>query len=318
MLATSLFVSGANGTKACLDPESSEYSCVPGAKHWQTIHSNEPECNDLTDADLPDLKKCFDVIGRAGLTHIDISNHDDLTTLPDDLFEGMVALEDLAIILNDNLEELPVGLFKDNTNLVWLNLQGNALKALPLGLFDGLSKLKTLPLQYNMLTTLPAGLFTPLTSLENLYLHGYEHRLDMQCLPESTATNVRLATDSIADGTCGCTPEDAVSCPASTVCTPGTKGYTCETGSGSGPGSDSGPASDSESSCSNGLPGYDGVGRKGSVCCPLGCGGCGGKRCRTMGEEFGLGRKDCCIMRVMRKQPDCADSGSAPCVISSK
>ena len=303
MLATSFFVSGANGIKACLDPESSEYACVPGATHWQTVYSGDPECDGLTDADLPDLKKCFDVIGRAGLTNIDIANHDDLTTLPDDLFEGMVALEDLAIMLNDNLEELPVGLFKDNTNLVRLNLHMNALKALPLGLFDGLSKLKILPLQYNRLTTLPAGLFTPLTSLESLFLHGMG--MGMQCLPESTATIVRLPRDSIADGTCGCTPEDAVSCPASTVCTPGTKGYTCETGSGP------------DSTGSNGLPGYDGANRFGRVCCPPGCGGCGGKGCRKMGKEFGLGKKDCCIKWIVKKQPDCAESESAPCVISS-
>lgn len=302
MMASALLISGTNAIKPCLDPASDEYACVAGAEVWQMSALNAPTCDGLDTDDLDDLKACFDVIGRAGLKEVNIANYL-VTTLPDDLFDGMDNLEELDIRSNDNLEELPVGLFKDTSNLVKLNLISNALKALPLGLFDGLTKLETLPLQYNKFTTLPAGIFDPLTSLVDLYLHGYDHKLYMQCLPDSTATNVRLATDTIMDGTCGCTPVEAVSCPESTVCTPGSKGYTCE--------------GEAESACSNGLPGYDGSREEWDVCCPLECGGCGGKGCRKLGEEFGLGKKDCCIKKIIQTQPDCADSGSAPCVIAS-
>lgn len=142
-------------------------------------------------------------------------------------------------------------LFKDNTTLVFINLHSNSLKALPLGLFDGLSELVTLPLQYNKFTTRPAGIFAPLPSLVNMYFHGYDHQENMQSISESTATNIRLAANSIAEGTCGCTPYDAVSCPGLTVCTPGTKGCTCEPTCGAN------GLPTCEPICSNGLPGYN-------------------------------------------------------------
>ncbi|CAN0074726.1 unnamed protein product [Ectocarpus sp. 8 AP-2014] len=43
--------------------------------------------------------------------------------------------------------------------------------------------------------------------------------------------------------------------------------------------------------CSNGLEGIDG---NGVVCCPLGCGLCGGTGCTTSGAAAGLGAESCC------------------------
>ncbi|CAM9453682.1 unnamed protein product [Scytosiphon promiscuus] len=75
---------------------------------------------------------------------------------------------------------------------------------------------------------------------------------------------------------------------------------------------DSTPAPAADGTCVNGLPGIDGSNERGDVCCPLACGLCGGIGCST-----GLDNEECCINGVLGSQPDCADSGAAPCIVSS-
>ncbi|CAN0095999.1 unnamed protein product, partial [Pylaiella littoralis] len=262
MAAALLLISGANGLNSCLDPTSDNYACVAGMTEISFFEFGGP-CESLVNDDMPDLNACFDAIGRSGLTHVEIISNDELTSLPEDLFEGMDNLTELWIVYNEMLHTLPEGLFKDNTALTTLNLLQNYLVALPVGIFEGLTNLVTLPLQFNNFTTLPAGVFAPMTSLEELWLHGY-YMKGMQCLPASTAGNIRLSLESISEGTCGCTPEYAVSCPEGTTCSPGTEGYTCDGDQSPTPVpsvSTSGPVAATtvdESTCTNGLPGYDG------------------------------------------------------------
>ncbi|CAN0434757.1 unnamed protein product, partial [Ectocarpus sp. 12 AP-2014] len=69
---------------------------------------------------------------------------------------------------------------------------------------------------------------------------------------------------------------------------------------------------DDESKCSNGLEGID---HKGEVCCPLGCGQCGGSGCSTSGASNGLGAESCCSSEVNDSGRYCDDTNKAPCII---
>ncbi|CAN0390355.1 unnamed protein product [Pylaiella littoralis] len=320
VMAAALLISRANGLNTCLDPSSNMYTCVPGMTEITFFHSSTG-CDGLVDGDMPDLQACFDTMGRSGLEDISITGNTELTSIPEDLFEGMGNLKNLRISTNEMLGSLPEGLFKDNAALIDLNLMRDGLTALPVAIFEGLSNVEELRLQYNSLTTVPAGVFAPLTSLEELYLHGDE-MMNMQCLPASTADYIRLNTGATTErGTCGCTPEDAVSCPEGTTCSSGTEGYTCGDGQSPTPsvGSPLPVVSTStvdEPTCSNGLPGYEAFSGENHVCCPVGCNGCGGSNCSKIGKEAGLTRADCCTGGVLSNQVYCSASGAAPCIIT--
>lgn len=58
--------------------------------------------------------------------------------------------------------------------------------------------------------------------------------------------------------------------------------------------------------CSNGLPGYEAA----NMCCPLYCGGCGGKGCSKRGDG-------CCTSDIKDSGVKCSSSKSAPCVIDT-
>ena len=84
-----------------------------------------------------------------------------LTTLPEDLFDGLTALESLW--LSDNsLTTLPEDLFDSLTALDGLHLDDNGLTMLDGEIFDGLAGLQQLDLSYNVIPSLRAGLFAPL------------------------------------------------------------------------------------------------------------------------------------------------------------
>lgn len=61
-------------------------------------------------------------------------------------------------------------------------------------------------------------------------------------------------------------------------------------------------------SCSNGLAGYEAS----KVCCPVGCGQCGGSGC----SKLDLG-KDCCTKDVKAAGTLCSVSKAAPCNIDT-
>ena len=65
--------------------------------------------------------------------------------------------------------------------------------------------------------------------------------------------------------------------------------------------------------CVNGLAGIDGADDNGElVCCPLGCGACGGIGCGS----FPGGNTQCCANGILNNQQDCSVSGAAPCSIT--
>ena len=67
--------------------------------------------------------------------------------------------------------------------------------------------------------------------------------------------------------------------------------------------------------CSNGLEGIDG---NGVVCCPLGCGQCGGTGCNTSGAAAGLGADSCCGGSIKASDEYCDETNEAPCIIGSR
>ena len=92
-----------------------------------------------------------------------------LSTLPDGMFDGLSSLQELDLGGN-KLSTLPAGVFDGLSDLEWLDLGDNQLRTLPAGVFDGLSSLGLLELRYNQLRTLPNGVFDGLSGLEVLDL----------------------------------------------------------------------------------------------------------------------------------------------------
>eukprot|EP00752_Nemacystus_decipiens_P008459 g7561.t1 len=62
--------------------------------------------------------------------------------------------------------------------------------------------------------------------------------------------------------------------------------------------------------CSNGLAGFE----SSSVCCPVGCGDCGGSGCAKFNLDLG---KDCCTGHVKDSGVLCSEAKSAPCIIDT-
>ena len=97
---------------------------------------------------------------------------------PDD-FSGLSSLGWLSIgpgpgLLWDEKPSLRLepGLFDGLSRLRYLGLQGNAISTLPLGLFKDLSELRTLNLGINQLAALKPGVFDGLVNLNHLHLHN--------------------------------------------------------------------------------------------------------------------------------------------------
>eukprot|EP00903_Cladosiphon_okamuranus_P015191 g14044.t1 len=80
----------------------------------------------------------------------------------------------------------------------------------------------------------------------------------------------------------------------------------CIIGSGPDSTSDSSDSSDALPTCSNGLPGYE----SSDVCCPTGCGQCGGSGCSKRGDG-------CCTGDIKDSGIKCSKSRSAPCKVDT-
>ena len=64
--------------------------------------------------------------------------------------------------------------------------------------------------------------------------------------------------------------------------------------------------------CSNGVEGIEATNGRGSVCCPVDCGVCGGSGCRRAPG----GKDECCIPGILNyPQPLCSETHTAPCII---
>ncbi|MDE2997525.1 MAG: leucine-rich repeat protein [Gemmatimonadota bacterium] len=115
--------------------------------------------DDVTDAHLAQILslnlgyksisvlKSGDFGGLSSMTTLYLNNNYSLTSLPEDLFDGLSSLK-------------------------FLNMQDNGLTSLPENAFDGLSSLQRISLYNNELTTLPNGLFEGVTRLTSLHLQG--------------------------------------------------------------------------------------------------------------------------------------------------
>ena len=92
-----------------------------------------------------------------------------LSTLPDGVFDDLSSLQELSLKLNQ-LSTLPDGVFDGLSSLQKLRLVNMGLTTLPDGVFDGLSGLGWLDLGFNHLSTLPGGVFDGLSGLGWLHL----------------------------------------------------------------------------------------------------------------------------------------------------
>lgn len=150
-------------------------------RSWMHAKKNQPLLQGITFLQLADLHLTSvpEEIGLlTGLKKIDLSRNR-LTSLPEDLFQNLGALEELLVFEN-HLTSLPKGLFSGSSRLQMLHLSNNLLVSLPEGIFHGLNRLQVLSLNDNRLTSLHEGLFQGLDGLETLFL--YNNRL--ASLPE--------------------------------------------------------------------------------------------------------------------------------------
>ena len=93
---------------------------------------------------------------------------------------------------NNELDELPDGVFAGPTMLTLLTLHNNELTSLPAGVFDELTRLKTLYLFNNELVELRAGVFDELTSAGDS-VAGRQRR--WRTLPEGVFELLTALTD---------------------------------------------------------------------------------------------------------------------------
>ncbi|KAJ8049305.1 Leucine-rich repeat-containing G-protein coupled receptor 5 [Holothuria leucospilota] len=94
-----------------------------------------------------------------------------LSTLPVDLFSD-VTLHGIAFLSDNNLTEIPAGLFcskRCSHKLEWLFLHKNSLSYLPKGCFQGLQQIKHIFLNNNNIATLADEVFVG-TSIQYIYM----------------------------------------------------------------------------------------------------------------------------------------------------
>ncbi len=168
----------------------------------ELIGRNLTDCWQVTDADLASLHSSFELKdkGIVSLKHRDLID--------------MTELQSLCLIDNQLLD-IPDGLFQDQSKMKLLDLQGNQLSNMRSGMWTGLTsvialslsynnlgaatwpadglsgmpELETLWLNHNGIATLPSGVFGGLPSLANVFLDNNE----MVILPDgvfSGSTNL--------------------------------------------------------------------------------------------------------------------------------
>ena len=139
-------------------------------------------CSDVTAADLASVTTLVvsaygptsidpaDFAGLTGLTSLQIDASPQLTTVPDNAFDGLTALTSLDFNFL-SLTTLGEDAFDGLTALATLNLQFTGLTTLHADIFDGLTALATLDLSFLFtLTALDEDIFDGLTALDNLNL----------------------------------------------------------------------------------------------------------------------------------------------------
>ncbi|CAM9274203.1 unnamed protein product, partial [Ectocarpus fasciculatus] len=242
----------------------------------------------------------------------------DVSEVPEGVFNGLTALKNLYLYETESAIGLPPALFRDNENLEILWLNKNGCGEVDEGLFSGLSKLQFLRLTFNSLSSLPEDVFNDLGQLQELYL-GYNH---LTTLPAGVFSNQgQLLYLGLNDNLLETLPGGLFTGLTSIIEIDLEKNpdLLCVPPSPTGEIVMDSSASQDEScaveTCSNGLEGIDG---NGVVCCPTGCGQCGGAGCTTSGSAHGLGGDSCCGGGIMASDEYCDETNAAPCIIGSR
>ncbi len=140
-------------------------------------------CSDVTAADLVAVTSLpvsnysgttldpADFAGLTGLTNLLFGGFStQLTTLPDNAFAGLTALTHLSFDSLSTVTTVAEDAFNGLTALESLNLSGNGLTTLDADIFDGLTALRILDLSFNSLESLDADIFDGLTALAEIHL----------------------------------------------------------------------------------------------------------------------------------------------------
>jgi hypothetical protein len=143
---------------------------------WMSEDANRALLQGITGLDLTRLsiwKQNFTLVPGemglcTGLQELDLSNNQ-LVTLPEGVFRGMIRLHTLNLSKN-RLKSLPETAFQGLSALRNLNCRDNQLALLSGGLFQRCLALQILDLGSNQLTSLPQELFHGLTVLQELIL----------------------------------------------------------------------------------------------------------------------------------------------------
>lgn len=158
---------------------------------------------DLSNKQIRELKN-GDFEGLGNLTWLFL-NGNQLTTLPEAVFEDLGTNLQILRLDGNDLTNLPEGLFDGLEGLRQLRLTDNSLRRLPEDIFDGLTGLRILHLFKNGLTALPEDLFDGLTEIRELRLA--ENRLTR--LPEDIFDGLEnLITLSLRSNRLTSIPED--------------------------------------------------------------------------------------------------------------
>ena len=139
---------------------------------------------------LPD--DVFDGLGN--LVNLDIQENQ-LSALPEDVFNGLSSLEKLNLSYNE-IATLPEDVFDGLGNLKSLRLDSNDLASPPEDVFDGLDSLTHLILSDNRIHTLPEDVFEGLGNLTYLALNTNQ----ISVLPEDVFDELGNLTSLALDG----------------------------------------------------------------------------------------------------------------------
>lgn len=133
----------------------------------EEIQNISEELN-LSNCNLTDVSMLKDLTDK--VTSIDLSEND-LVEIPEGLFDNMTNLQ--YVYLNTNkLISLPKDLFKNNKHIEWINLRANNLTSVSQDDFSGLAELKYLELDNNDIITIEAGALDGDTGLQQIGLSG--------------------------------------------------------------------------------------------------------------------------------------------------
>lgn len=133
----------------------------------EEIQNISEELN-LSNCNLTDVSMLKDLTDK--VTSIDLSEND-LVEIPEGLFDNMTNLQ--YVYLNTNkLISLPKDLFKNNKHIEWINLRANNLTSVSQDDFSGLAELKYLELDNNDIITIEEGALDGDTGLQQIGLSG--------------------------------------------------------------------------------------------------------------------------------------------------